>query len=144
MAVSPNLARLKKLLSDFTVGKINTDKSVSLMNSTIHLKGGGAVVQTNNKSEPVTLNRNAGKITMRGDDAMNSGDVRHFTLNNVYISEDSVVLLNLVDNTHGNKYIAWVTHLNNNGSCRITVEKISGGSETDAVVINFAVFHIQT
>lgn len=95
---------------------------------------GGTVVQATNKFTAVTLNKPTGQITMNGA-ALAAGAAVAFRLNNT--------LINGLDNVI-------VTPFNNDayrvdmqaifdGGCHIRVTNMTGGSLSDAVVLNFAI-----
>ena len=100
----------------------------------------GTVTQATSKSTAVTLNKAAGQITMNGA-ALGATTNVTFTLNNSLISTNDVLILNVYGGTAGS-YNVWVSGLAN-GSATITVRNITGGSLSEAIVINFALIHCQ-
>lgn len=100
----------------------------------------GAVTQATSKSTAVTLNKAAGQITMNNASLAGTTNVT-FTLNNSLISANDVLILNVSNGTAGS-YNCWVSGLSS-GSATITLRNISGGSLSEAVVINFALVHCQ-
>lgn len=101
--------------------------------------GQGTVTQATNKSTAVTLNKPAGQITMNNA-ALNAATNVTFTLNNTYISTNDILILNVAADATAGAYNCWVSGLSA-GSASITVRNISGGSLSEAVVINFALIH---
>ena len=101
--------------------------------------GQGAVTQATSKSTAVTLNTPAGQITMNNA-ALGATTNVTFTLNNTYISTNDILILNVAANATAGAYNCWVSGLSA-GSASITVRNISGGSLSEAVVINFALIH---
>jgi hypothetical protein len=99
----------------------------------------GQVTQQTNKSTAVTVNKSAGQITMNGA-ALNAATNVTFTLNNSTISANDVVILSVASGATAGAYNCWVSG-KGTGTCTITVRNISGGSLSEAVVINFAVIH---
>jgi len=99
----------------------------------------GTVTQATNKSTAVTLNKPAGQITMNNA-ALNAATNVTFTLNNTYISTNDILILNVAADATAGAYNCWVSGLSA-GSASITVRNISGGSLSEAVVINFALIH---
>jgi hypothetical protein len=100
----------------------------------------GTVTQLTDKSTAVTLNRSAGRITMNGA-ALNTATNATFTLNNNLISPNDTVILTISGGqaTPGS-YNVFANALSA-GSVSITLRNISGGSLSEAVIVNFALIH---
>ena len=99
---------------------------------------GGAVTQTTSKSTAVTLNTPAGQITMNNAALASVTNVR-FQVNNSLIAATDTILVNLSGGfSTGSTYQAWVDGVAA-GSFLITLRNISGGSLSEAVVLNFSV-----
>jgi hypothetical protein len=101
----------------------------------------GTVTQATSKSTAVTLNKSAGQITMNGAALASVTNVT-FTLNNSFISANDILILNVGSGATAGAYNCWVSGLSA-GSASITLRNISGGSLSEAVVINFALIHNQ-
>lgn len=99
----------------------------------------GTVTQLTSKSTAVTLNKSAGQITMNNASLAGTTNVT-FTLNNNLISANDIVILNIAAGATAGSYNCWVSGLSA-GAVTITVRNISGGSLSEAVVINFALIH---
>ncbi|CAB5222494.1 hypothetical protein UFOVP370_10 [uncultured Caudovirales phage] len=99
----------------------------------------GTVTQATSKSTAVTLNKAAGQITMNNAALAGATNVT-FTLNNSLISANDIVILNIAADATAGSYNCWVSGLSV-GSVSITVRNISGGSLSEAVVLNFALIH---
>lgn len=99
----------------------------------------GTVTQATSKSTAVTLNKSAGQITMNNA-ALGATTNVTFTLNNSLISTNDIVILNIAAGATAGSYNCWVSGLGA-GTVSITVRNISGGSLSEAVVINFALVH---
>lgn len=99
----------------------------------------GTVTQATSKSTAVTLNKSAGQITMNGAALASVTNVT-FTLNNSFISSNDVLILNVGSGATSGGYNCWVSSLGA-GSATITLRNITGGSLSEAVVINFALIH---
>jgi hypothetical protein len=99
----------------------------------------GAVTQATSKSTAVTLNASAGRITMNNA-ALGATTNVTFTLNNSKINLNDVVVLSVSENATAGAYNCWVSG-KSVGSASITLRNISGGSLSEAVVINFAIIH---
>jgi hypothetical protein len=102
-------------------------------------EGQGTVTQATSKSTAVTLNKPAGQITMNNASLATATNVT-FTFNNSFISVNDILILNVAAGATAGAYNCWVSSLAV-GSASITVRNISGGSLSEAVVINFALIH---
>jgi hypothetical protein len=102
----------------------------------------GTVTQATSKSTGVTLNKSAGVITLNNA-ALASATSVSFTLTNSTISANDTVILTLANSgaTPG-AYTAIVSALST-GSATITVRNITGGSLSEAIVLNFCIIHQQ-
>jgi predicted ThiF/HesA family dinucleotide-utilizing enzyme len=100
----------------------------------------GTVTQLTSKSTAVTLNKSMGRITMNNASLATATNAT-FTLNNTAISANDTVILTISGGqaTPGS-YNAFANTLDT-GSVSITLRNISGGSLSEAVVINFCVLH---
>ena len=100
----------------------------------------GTVTQLVSKSTAVTLDKSAGRITMFNT-LLNTATNATFTLNNSTISENDTVILTISGGqaTPGS-YNVFANGLAA-GSVSISLRNISGGSLSEAVVINFCVIH---
>lgn len=101
----------------------------------------GTVTQATSKSTGVTLNKSAGQITMNNAALASVTNVT-FTLTNSFISANDILILNVGSGATSGAYNCWVSGLGA-GSASITLRNISGGSLSEAVVINFALIHNQ-
>lgn len=101
----------------------------------------GTVTQATSKSTGVTLNKSAGQITMNNAALASVTNVT-FTLTNSFISANDVLILNVGSGATAGAYNCWVSGLSA-GSASITLRNISGGSLSEAVVVNFALIHNQ-
>ncbi len=100
----------------------------------------GSVTQLTSKSTGVTLNTSAGRITMNNA-ALGATTNVAFTLTNSKISAKDVVIVNVAGGTASNEtYNCWVSG-HTTGSCSFVLRNISGGSLSEAVVLNFAIIH---
>jgi hypothetical protein len=100
----------------------------------------GTVTQLTDKSTAVTLNKSAGRITMNNASLATATNAT-FTLNNSVISANDAVILTISGGqaTPGS-YNVFANSLSA-GSVSITLRNISGGSLSEAIVINFALIH---
>jgi predicted ThiF/HesA family dinucleotide-utilizing enzyme len=100
----------------------------------------GTVTQLTDKSTAVTLNTSAGRITMNNASLATATNAT-FTLNNNKISANDTVILTISGGqaTPGS-YNVFANALSS-GTVSISLRNISGGSLSEAVVINFALIH---
>jgi hypothetical protein len=100
----------------------------------------GTVTQATSKSTAVTLNKSAGQITMNNASLATATNAT-FTLNNSIIGANDAVILTISGGqTTPGSYNVFANSLTA-GSVSITLRNISGGSLSEAVVINFAIIH---
>jgi predicted ThiF/HesA family dinucleotide-utilizing enzyme len=100
----------------------------------------GTVTQATDKSTAVTLNKSMGRITMNGASLATATNAT-FTLNNSLISANDTVILTISGGqTTPGSYNVFANALAS-GSVSITLRNISGGSLSEAIVINFCVIH---
>ena len=100
----------------------------------------GTVTQATDKSTAVTLNKPAGRITMNNA-SLTTATNATFTLNNSFISANDTVILTI----SGGQATAGSYNVFANGlaagSVSISLRNISGGTLSEAVVVNFAIIH---
>jgi len=100
----------------------------------------GTVTQLTDKSTAVTLNKSAGRITMNNASLATATNAT-FTLNNSLISANDTVILTISGGqATAGSYNVFANALAA-GSVSITLRNISGGTLSEAVVINFALIH---
>ncbi|WP_353209803.1 hypothetical protein [Sphingorhabdus sp.] len=100
----------------------------------------GTVTQATSKSTAVTLNKSAGRITMDAASLATATNAT-FTLNNSFISANDTVILTISGGqTTPGSYNVFANALAA-GTVSITLRNISGGSLSEAIVINFAIIH---
>jgi hypothetical protein len=100
----------------------------------------GAVTQLTSKSTAVTLNKSAGVITMNNASLATATNAT-FTLNNNLISANDTVILTIAGGqATAGSYNVFANALAA-GSVSISLRNISGGSLSEAIVINFALIH---
>jgi hypothetical protein len=100
----------------------------------------GTVTQATDKSTGVTLNKSAGQITLSNASLANITNVS-FTLTNSTISAKDVIVLSVSSGATAGAYNCWISS-KAIGSCVITIRNLSGGSLSEAFVLNFAVIHV--
>lgn len=99
----------------------------------------GSVTQATDKSTGVTLNKSAGKITMNNA-ALAANTAVSFTLTNSVISGNDAIIVNVSGGGTAGAYTTYISSMTA-GSAVITLRNLTGGSLSEAVVINFAIIH---
>lgn len=100
----------------------------------------GTVTQATSKSTAVTLDKSAGRITMNNASLATATNAT-FVLNNSTISANDAVILTISGGqATAGSYNVFANALSA-GQVSITLRNISGGSLSEAVVINFAIIH---
>jgi fibronectin-binding autotransporter adhesin len=97
---------------------------------------GGIVTQNNSKSDPVTLDKITGEITMNGAQLGGSSTVS-FTLNNNTIANTDVIILNQVSDANIGLYS--FNGKCNSGNAIISVHNMTNNNRSDAIILRFAV-----
>jgi hypothetical protein len=97
----------------------------------------GSVTQLTSKSTAVTLNKSAGRITMNNASLATATNAT-FTLNNNLISANDTVILTISGGqTTPGSYNVFANSLGT-GTVSITLRNISGGTLSEAIIINYA------
>jgi len=100
----------------------------------------GTVTQATSKSTAVTLDKSAGRITMNNASLATATNAT-FTLNNALISANDTVILTISGGqATAGSYNVFANSLTA-GSVSITLRNISGGTLSEAVVINYCIIH---
>ena len=101
----------------------------------------GTVTQASSKSTAVTLNKSAGRITMNNA-ALAGNTAVTFNLNNSLISANDILVLNVSAGSvaDATTYTTYTSSLGA-GVAAITLRNLTGTSQSEAVVINFAIIH---
>jgi hypothetical protein len=99
----------------------------------------GTVTQATDKSTGVTLNKSAGRITMNNA-ALASNTAVSFTLTNSLISTNDTIIVNVSGGGTAGAYTTYISSMTS-GSAVITLRNMSGGSLSEAVILNFAIIH---
>jgi hypothetical protein len=100
----------------------------------------GTVTQATSKSTAVTLDKSAGRITMNNASLATATNAT-FTLNNALISANDTVILTISGGqATAGSYNVFANSLAA-GSVSITLRNISGGTLSEAVVINYCIIH---
>ena len=102
----------------------------------------GTVTQATDKSTAVTLNKSMGRITMNGA-ALAGNTAVSFTMNNSLISANDVIILNVSGGGTAGAYTTYVSSMTT-GSAVVTLRNLTGGSLSEAVIINFSTIHGQS
>lgn len=104
---------------------------------------GGTVTQATSKSTGVTLNKPAGQITMNNA-ALAAGATATFRLDNSLLSAQDVLTVSLAAaDPSATSYQTWVNYTAG-GAAYISLKNVSGGSRSEAIIINFALIKVAT
>lgn len=134
MAIARGLVALKANISDPTfTGATRTTGSLGYSGAAT----GGAVSQTGNKSNAVTLNKICGQITMVNSALAAAAEVS-FTVNNNLVASTDVVIVNIQSVGTVGSYLICVSAVGA-GSFAISLSNVSAGSLSQAIIINFFV-----
>lgn len=98
---------------------------------------GGAVTQLTNKATGVTINKINGAITLNNA-ALNSGAAVSFTVTNSTVAVTDTPCVAVATGQGGGPYETWVSAVGT-GSFQITLRNNSGGTLSDALVLNFGI-----
>jgi hypothetical protein len=102
----------------------------------------GAVTQLTSKSTGVTLNKSNGQITMNNAALANGASVS-FVLTNSLLSPRDVLIVNVAGGAAtAGSYTSYISTIGT-GTASISLYNISGGSLSEAVVLNYAILHGQ-
>ena len=119
------------------VGHINAEGDLAVTSGTIDIQDGGTVTQASNKSTGVTLSTNSGQITMNGAALADDTEIS-FVVTNTNVAATDVVIVN-----HGSAGTMGAYDLQASnigaGTFEVSVKNVSGGSLSEASVVNFAV-----
>lgn len=99
----------------------------------------GAVTQLTDKSTGVILNKSMGRITMNNA-ALAGGAAATFTLTNNLISSNDTIIVNVSGGGTAGAYTTYISSMTT-GSAVITLRNMTGGSLSEAVIINYSVVH---
>ena len=102
---------------------------------------GGNVTQLTNKATAVTCNGRTGRITTSGA-ALTGGSVVTFTVNNTYVQQYDLIILNMKDPIRANTYLAVVAGVGTN-SFNVQIQNVDNNSHSDAIILSFAVIQVR-
>jgi hypothetical protein len=102
---------------------------------------GGNVVQLTNKATAVTCNGRTGRITTSSA-AMAGGSAVTFVVNNTYVQQYDLIVLNVKDPVRANTYHAQVNGVGTN-SFNIMLRNIDNNAHSDAIVLSFALIQVR-
>ena len=102
---------------------------------------GGNVTQLTNKATAVTCNGRTGRITTSSA-ALSGGGSVTFVVNNTYVQQYDLIILNVKDPVRANTYHAQVNGVGTN-SFNIMIRNVDNNSRSDAIVLSFAVIQVR-
>ena len=121
----------------WTGSALASSVGMTFTTGTITVADGGAVTQATNKTTGVTLNNLTGAITMNGA-ALGDNAIATFTVTDSTVAATDCVIVNHKSGgTLGSYNIQ--AHTAASGSFKISVQNVSGGSLSEALVIAFVV-----
>lgn len=100
----------------------------------------GSVTQLTSKSTAVTLDKSVGVITMNNASLATATNATFSLINSTISAKDAVILTIAGGQATPGSYNVFANALAA-GSVSITLRNISGGSLSEAVVINFLIIH---
>ena len=120
---------------------IGADKIYSSSEFGYTVDAQGTVTQATSKSTAVTLNKSAGRITLNNA-ALAGNTAVSFTLNNTFISSNDILILNVSGGSvaDATTYTAYTSSLTT-GAAVITLRNLTAVSQSEAVIINYAIIH---
>jgi hypothetical protein len=99
---------------------------------------GGTVTQATSKTNGVTLNKLSGTITMNNA-ALAAGNAAAFVVSNSLVAATDTIILNIASGAASNTtYRPWISQVAA-GSFTVVIENRSGGSLSEALVLNYSV-----
>jgi hypothetical protein len=133
VGTSPNQIPLNQYLGTMAFQDQVAIESLGTLGYALNQGAGGAVTQITSRTTGVTLNKSCGQITMFS--AAGSATAATFTVTNSQVAATDIIHLSQASGT--NLYVLLVTAVAA-GSFNITFYT-TGGTSTDAPVINFSV-----
>lgn len=128
------------LLLDVTQGATFTGKAVSKSPTAgvgYSTGAGSAVTQLTNKATGVTINTVSGAITMNNAALLSAAAVS-FTVTNSTVAVTDVPQVAVATGQTGGPYESWISAVGA-GSFQITIRNNSGGTLSDALVVNYVI-----
>jgi hypothetical protein len=89
----------------------------------------------------VTCNGRTGRITTSGA-ALSGGDAVTFVVNNTFVQQYDVIILNIKDPVRANTYQAQVVGVGVN-SFNIMITNVDNSSHSDAIILSFALIQVR-
>jgi hypothetical protein len=99
----------------------------------------GAVTQLTDKSTAVTLNKSAGRITMNNA-ALAGNTAVSFTMNNSSVSASDTIVVCISGGATAGAYTTYISSLAT-GTALVTLRNLTGGSLSEAVILNYSIIH---
>ena len=122
----------------WTGSALASSVGMTFTTGTITVADGGAVTQATNKTTGVTLNNLTGAITMNGA-ALGDDAIATFTVTNSTVAATDCIIVNHKSGGSNIGSYNIQAHTPASGSFKISVQNVSGGSLSEALVIAFVV-----
>jgi hypothetical protein len=107
----------------------------------LNTEDGGNVTQLTNKATPVTCNGRTGRITTSSAALAGGGSVT-FTVNNTFVQQFDLIILNVKDPVRADTYHAQINGVGTN-SFNIMLRNVDNNSRSDAIILSFAVIQVR-
>lgn len=121
-------------------GYIVADKSIKSIDPVegvgYGVGAGGTVTQATSKATGVTLNKVSGQITMNNA-ALAAGAIVSFAVTNSSVRTNDTVTINHASAGTADAYNVWANQIANLGGFRVSVQNVTGGPLSEAIVLNF-------
>jgi hypothetical protein len=114
---------------------INTLGEIKFHQSFGYALGGGSVVQSTDKTTAIIIDHPSGTFTTAAS-TLTAGQVVRFVMNNGYIAENDIILVNRLSGGTGSSYRLWADY-SAAGSAGICIQNITAGSLSEAITANF-------
>ncbi len=118
---------------------IVTVGNVDMVAGTLDLQDGGTITQMTDKTTGVTLSTNSGQITMDNAD-LTTGAEATFIVTNTLVAATDVVVVNHGSVGTAGTYVVWCSNVGA-GVYSISVSNLTGGTLSEAIVLNVAIIH---
>jgi hypothetical protein len=105
------------------------------------IEDGGNVTQLTNKATAVTCNGRTGRITTSSA-ALAGGAAVTFTVNNTFVQQYDLIILNIKDPVRADTYSATINGVGTN-TFNVQIHNLDNNSRSDAVILSFAVIQVR-
>ena len=122
-----------------TAGSISiTLGNLDVVAGTLNIQDGGTVIQGTDKTTGVTLNTHTGQITMNAASLAAAAEVVFVVTNSKVAAPDVVIINHGSVGASDDDYLVGIGAISA-GSFSVVVSNLSGGSLSEAIVLNFVI-----